>query len=178
VFITGGNGSGKTTFMYLFCGLYQTESGDIILNGKNVDKDSYTRLRAMFSAVFNPPHLFDRLYGLENVDTEELHTLLKEFDLDQKTSYKDDKYTNIDLSTGQRKRLAVASILMEKREVLLFDEIAADQDPHFRKYIYTELLPRLKAKGKTIIVITHDDAYFSHADRIVKLEEGKVVEEK
>jgi putative ATP-binding cassette transporter len=86
----------------------------------------------------------------------------------------DGKFSTIDLSSGQRKRLALVSAYLEDRPIYLFDEWAADQDPAFKRVFYTELLPDLKAKGKTVIVITHDDAYFSCADRIIKLEDGRV----
>ena len=56
-----------------------------------------------------------------------------------------------------------------------FDEWAADQDPEFRRYFYDVLLPGLKAEGRTLIVVTHDDRYFHVADQVVFMEEGRVV---
>ena len=64
------------------------------------------------------------------------------------------------------------SSYLEDRPIYMFDEWAADQDPTFKRVFYTELLPELKSRGKTVIIITHDDAYFSYADRILKLEDG------
>jgi putative ATP-binding cassette transporter len=63
---------------------------------------------------------------------------------------------------------------LEDRPVYLFDEWAADQDPLFKEMFYREFLPELKSRGKTVIVITHDDRYFPVADRIIKLENGQV----
>jgi len=65
---------------------------------------------------------------------------------------------------------------LEDRPIYVFDEWAADQDPAFRKFFYLQLLPELKRRGKTVVAITHDDRYFATADRIIKLDEGKVLE--
>ncbi|MCB1035646.1 MAG: cyclic peptide export ABC transporter, partial [Acidobacteria bacterium] len=75
----------------------------------------------------------------------------------------------------QRKRLALVTALLEDRPVYLFDEWAADQDPEFKEVFYHQLLPELKARGKTAIVISHDDRYYDVADRVVKLDTGRVV---
>jgi putative ATP-binding cassette transporter len=80
------------------------------------------------------------------------------------------------LSQGQRKRLALVVALLEERPVLLLDEWAADQDPGFRRLFYRELLPALREAGRTVIAITHDDAYFDVADRVLRLSEGQLGE--
>src|SRR5256885_14002412 len=64
---------------------------------------------------------------------------------------------------------------LEGRPVLVFDEWAADQDPSFRHLFYTELLPELRARGHLLVVISHDDRYFHLADRIVRMEAGRMV---
>jgi putative ATP-binding cassette transporter len=97
-------------------------------------------------------------------------------ELSDKITYSDGKFSNINLSTGQRKRLALVIALMENRQIYVFDEVAADQDPGFRKYFYEEVLIELKNQGKTIIVVSHDDRYFHVADRVVKMDFGIVVE--
>ena len=86
-----------------------------------------------------------------------------------------DVFDTIDLSSGQRKRLALMVSMIEDRPILVLDEWAADQDPQFRRKFYRELLPLLKARGKTVIAITHDDRYFDVADRRIAMEEGRVV---
>jgi putative ATP-binding cassette transporter len=88
----------------------------------------------------------------------------------------DGTFSTVNLSRGQRKRLALLTAYLEDRPIFVFDEWAADQDPVFRKIFYLRLLPELKQRGKTVLAITHDDRYFAHADRIVKLEVGQVVE--
>ena len=77
---------------------------------------------------------------------------------------------------GPRGGLALVCAYLDDRPIYLFDEWAADQDPNFKRVFYTELLPELKARGKTVIVITHDDAYFDVADRVVRLEDGRLRE--
>jgi len=87
-----------------------------------------------------------------------------------------DSFSSTSLSQGQRRRLALLVSYMEDRPIYVLDEWAADQDPEFRKIFYLELLPELKARGKTVVLITHDDRYFNLGDRVIKLDYGKVVE--
>ena len=101
---------------------------------------------------------------------------LHQLELDHVVTVKDGVFSTVKLSRGQRKRLALLTAYLEDRPIYVFDEWAADQDPVFRRIFYLRLLPELKARGKTVVAITHDDRYFGDADRIVKLEEGKVVE--
>ncbi len=70
--------------------------------------------------------------------------------------------------------MALLTAYLEDRPIYLFDEWAADQDPQFREVFYSKMLPELKARGKTVVVISHDDHYYFVADRIVKLEYGRV----
>ena len=90
-------------------------------------------------------------------------------------SYADGRFSTLDLSTGQRKRLAMVAALLDDKPIYIFDEWAADQDPGFRRYFYEGLLGELKARGKTVLAVTHDDRYFGVADRVVKRGEGGVV---
>jgi len=85
----------------------------------------------------------------------------------------DDQWSTLELSTGQRKRLALVVSLLDRKPLLVFDELAADQDPEFRQFLYEQLLPRLKAEGSTVIAATHDDRYFHIADKVIKMEYGK-----
>ena len=78
------------------------------------------------------------------------------------------------LSQGQRKRVALCFALSEFKPIHFFDEWTADQDPEFRVYFYEKFLPRLRASGKTIFVVSHDDRYFHTADLLVKLDAGHV----
>ncbi|HEX6909787.1 MAG TPA: cyclic peptide export ABC transporter, partial [Longimicrobium sp.] len=176
VFITGGNGSGKTTFAKLLTGLYTPESGRVRLDGEVLDEADMDRYHSLFSVVFSDFFLFDRLLGLgrEGLDEQALH-YLRELQLDHKVKVEEGRFSSTDLSTGQRKRLALLTAYLEDRPIYLFDEWAADQDPHFKNVFYHELLPALRARGKTVFAISHDDRFYPVADRLIKLDYGQVV---
>ncbi|WMO14889.1 cyclic peptide export ABC transporter [Pseudoalteromonas piscicida] len=174
-FITGGNGSGKTTFIRMLTGLYELQSGQILLNGKAVTEDSRLAYRSLFTAVFADFHLFQQLYGIRDLSTEEIDEWLDFLEMRAKVGIQNGAFSTIDLSSGQRKRLALLSTILENRPIYIFDEWAADQDPIFRRKFYEQVLPRLKARGNTIIAITHDDAYFHLADVHLKMEEGQLL---
>ncbi|MEA3333983.1 MAG: cyclic peptide export ABC transporter [Pseudomonadota bacterium] len=176
VFICGRNGSGKTTFLKLLAGLYKPKKGEIKENERVVFFNSNQIYRESFAAVFSDFHLFQKLHGLHETDPGKTAELLTLFQLDYKTKRIGEMFSNLELSTGQRKRLALIVALMEEKPVYIFDEWAADQDPHFREYFYLELLPRLKREGKTIIAVTHDDRYFDCCDRILWFQDDGIVE--
>lgn len=175
VFIVGGNGSGKSTFIKLLTSLYEPDSGVLRWDGAPVTDDNVEAYRSLFTVIFSDFHLFDRLYGIEEVDASRVQRQLVEMRLDDKVAFRDGRFSTTDLSTGQRKRLAMVVARLENRRVCIFDEWAADQDPDFRRYYYENLLPDLKAEGRTIIAITHDDRYFHLADKVVWMEEGRIV---
>jgi putative ATP-binding cassette transporter len=175
VFITGGNGSGKTTLAKLLLGLYSPEGGEIRLDGQLIDEQNRDFYRQHFSAVFSDFYLFDSLLGLDHYKVDaHAQDYLAELQLDHKVEIKDGVLSTTDLSQGQRKRLALLTAYLEDRPIYLFDEWAADQDPFFKEIFYYKLLPMLKAKGKTLLVISHDDRYYHVADRLIKLDYGKI----
>ncbi|WP_201066991.1 MULTISPECIES: cyclic peptide export ABC transporter [Thiorhodovibrio] len=173
VLVSGGNGSGKTTFLKLLTGLYPPASGRLMLDDHPL---SPHQARALFSTVFTDFHLFQRLYGIEEIDPEETGSLLRTLDLTHKVLIRDRAFSTTALSTGQRRRLALIAALLERRPILLFDEWTADQDPEFRRFFYQELLPQLKAQGKTIIAVTHDQTPVACADRHWRLQDGRLEE--
>ena len=174
VFLVGGNGCGKSTLLKLLSGLYYPSSGALYLDDDVLSKPIYPSYRELFSLIFADFHIFDRLYGFGEVDTKKVNDLIKLMELDKKTQYVDGKFTETNLSTGQRKRLALIAAFLEDKPIYMFDEVAADQDPEFRAYFYNELLLDLKKRGKTVIAATHDDKYFHVADRVLKMEYGKI----
>jgi putative ATP-binding cassette transporter len=175
VFIVGGNGSGKTTLAKLIAGLYAPESGEVRLDGVAVDEESREQYRQHFSAVFSDFHLFESLLGLEGPRLDEhAQDYLERLQLAHKVEVRDGALSTTELSQGQRKRLALLTAYLEDRPIYLFDEWAADQDPLFKEVFYYRLLPELKARGKAVLVISHDERYYHVADRIVKLDYGLV----
>lgn len=175
IFLIGGNGSGKTTFVKLLMGLYQPDSGEIRVDGRVITEAERDDYRQRFSVVFYDFYLFERLFGAEAGDLDARgQSYLEVLQLTHKLQIKDGKLSTLDLSQGQRKRLALLNAYLEDRPIYIFDEWAADQDPQFKQVFYYQLLPDLKARGKTVIVISHDDRYYSLADRVIKLESGKV----
>ncbi|HEU4456002.1 MAG TPA: cyclic peptide export ABC transporter, partial [Longimicrobium sp.] len=176
VFLVGGNGCGKTTLAKMILGLYSPESGELRVDGAPVaeaERDAYMQ---RFAVVFSDFFLFESLLGLESDDLDRRAAeYLEALGLAHKVRVEDGKLSTTALSQGQRKRLALLTAYLEDRPVYLFDEWAADQDPTFKRVFYERLLPELKARGKTVLVITHDDQYFGLADRVVKLDAGQVV---
>ncbi len=177
VFIVGGNGSGKTTFSRLICGLYPPSDGGVFLNGISIVADNVPWYSSHIGAVFADYWLFDELPSTTPDSLRRAKKYLEMFDLDGKVSIEQGKFSTVDLSQGQRRRLALISALIEDRPVYVFDEWAADQDPKFKEYFYLELIPELRREGKLIIVISHDDRFFHVADKVYKLESGLVVEQ-
>jgi putative pyoverdin transport system ATP-binding/permease protein len=178
VFITGGNGSGKSTFLRVLAGLYQPDSGEITFDGVRVTDRTRQAYRELITAVFPDFHLFQKLYGITDPDPAEVDRLLAQYRLIDKTAVTDGEFRTIDLSSGQRKRLALIVSLLEKRPLLLLDEWAADQDPEFRRKFYYDLLPALKRAGATVVAISHDDRYLDEMDvaaRRLRMDEGRFV---
>ncbi|MFS0723492.1 cyclic peptide export ABC transporter [Paenibacillus sp. 1P07SE] len=172
-FITGGNGSGKSSLAKLITGLYRPDEGGILLEGHPAAPEE---LRESFTAIFADFHLFDALYGIDTTGREaRIAEVLRLLELDDKVAIEEGSFSTTSLSTGQKKRLALLVAYLEDRPFCLFDEWAADQDPGYRRLFYEQLLPELKAQGKCIIAITHDDAYFDTADRVIKMDTGRLV---
>jgi len=173
VFITGGNGSGKSTLLKIISGLYFPLSGNIYIDGKKIQLADY---RYLFSSIFSDFHLFDHLYGIDDdFDYQKTNQLLKVMALDKKIRIEKNKFSTLDLSTGQKKRLALVVSIMEDKPIYIFDEWASDQSPQFRDYFYFNILPSLRSEGKTVIAVTHDIQYFEVADRTFTLDYGQLV---
>lgn len=174
-FIIGGNGSGKTTLARLLTGLYPPHRGEIKVNGSRRERGDGRPLGEYFSTVFSDYHLFEKLYDVDLEGREgQLREYLSMLRLQDKVNIKNNAFSTIDLSGGQRKRLALLQCYLEDSPIYLFDEIAADQDPEFRRFFYRDLLLRMKKEGKIVIAITHDDHYFDVADKVIKMELGKI----
>jgi len=97
-------------------------------------------------------------------------------EIQDKVDVRNGAFTTTDLSSGQRKRLALVSTALERRPIMILDEWAADQDPVFRRKFYREILPVLREQGRTIIAVTHDSRFFDAADRQLHMEDGMITD--
>lgn len=178
VFLIGGNGSGKSTLAMLLTGLYQPASGQILLDGQPLAADKPEDYRKLFSAVCTDVWLFDRLLGPggKAADSALVDQWMAYLKMTHKLQLDNGRIVDLKLSKGQKKRVALLLALAEERDIILLDEWAADQDPHFRREFYQLLLPLLQQMGKTVFAISHDDHYFQHADRLLEMRSGQLTE--
>jgi putative ATP-binding cassette transporter len=176
IFITGNNGAGKTTLIKILTGLYKPTSGEVFFNDMNVWPDNVLQFRSLYAVVFSNFYLFKKLYGVNDIDPDWTQLWLDRLQLSNKVKLINGNFSTTKLSTGQRKRLALFAALAEKKPILILDEWAADQDPGFRLFFYSEILPFIKKENITIIAITHDETYFNFADRRLHLESGIVTQ--
>lgn len=177
-FIRGNNGSGKTTLIRVLLGLYQSQSGRVLVNGQPIAEPSNAAYRDLFAVVFSDFYLFKKLYGITVTDETELNELLDLFQIQHKVSIDDGVFSDLNLSTGQRKRLALLVAMLESKKIIVLDEWAADQDPEFRKEFYEQIIPKLRERGKMVIAITHDDHYYQLADHVIHMENGQSIHAK
>ena len=175
VFLVGGNGSGKSTLLKVMTGLYPPTAGQLLLDGICVNPSNIVAYRHRLTTIFTDFYLFPRLYGMLDTRDDAVAPLLDLMQLTRKTSFTDGRFSKLELSTGQRKRLAMVVAVLEDRPIYALDEWAADQDPDFRRFFYTQLLPALARRGKTVIAITHDERYFGYADKIITMDEGTIL---
>jgi putative pyoverdin transport system ATP-binding/permease protein len=171
VFVVGGNGSGKTTFVKMLAGLYPPTTGSIRVNGYEVTSGNSEWYCQFFSAVFHDFFVFDRF--LES--NEQSINLLRRFGMTGRVIIiEEDKIVkSASLSLGERKRLALMFAYLDDKPVVILDEWAADQDPEFKEVFYKEILEELRNRGKLVVVISHDDRYFRLADKILCFDRGK-----
>lgn len=175
VFISGGNGSGKTTLLSLITGLREPEEGEILLDGKPLLTGDRAAYRSLFSAVFAQFHLFRKYYGLSDAEKDTLDAHIDEFSLAGRVRMLEEEFSTLSLSTGQKRRLALAVALAEARPIIVLDEFAADQDPARRAWFYDVLVPRMAAAGKLVLAVTHDEHRFHQCDRLIRMETGRIV---
>lgn len=176
LFIIGGNGTGKTTLLKLIAGLYTPTSGKIYIDGTELVLEKQQAYRELFTTIFTDFHIFSKVYGYDEMETDKFSQLMRDLNLEGKTSIVNGELTTRELSRGQKKRLAYLISLIDNRDIYVFDEFAADQDPNFKRYFYYTILPELKALGKTVIAVTHDDNYFDACDRLIKMDNGRLVD--
>ncbi|KTT67954.1 ATP-binding cassette domain-containing protein [Sphingomonas sanguinis] len=178
IFAVGGNGSGKSTLLLMLSGLLDPTEGSIRLDGVDMIevKQAY---REQLSIVFCDFHIFDHVLDSAGnlAPTTSTQPRILELGLADVIEVRDGKLSRTEASAGQRKRIALLQLMLEDRDVLILDEAAADLDPEFKHYFYREMLSRFKAAGKTIILATHDAEYFACADRVVYMQDGRLIAE-
>ena len=176
LFITGGNGSGKSTFIKILLGLHEPTSGKIVIDDTSLKPGDKPGYRALFAMVLPEFYLFRQALDDEGqpANDDDISRLLDRFNLSSAVKVSGGKFDTVRLSQGQKKRLALVSAISQEKDVYVLDEWAADQDPHYRGVFYNEIIPWLKGKGKTVIAVTHDDRYFGVADRRVDFEMGSI----
>jgi putative ATP-binding cassette transporter len=177
-FVRGNNGSGKSTLIRILIGLYKPTTGGLYVNGELVDQPSSSAYRNLFSVVFSDFYLFKKLYGIYVADDAVVDATIDLLEMGDKIKIVDRAISDIHLSTGQKKRIALITAILEDRQIVVLDEWASDQDPEFRKYFYQFILPELQRRGKTIIAITHDDRYYDLCDSIFEISNGALVNTK
>ncbi len=173
IFIIGGNGSGKTTFLKILIGLYKSDIGQILINGKEINSNI---LGEYFSVIYSDFYLFKKIYGIKNNRLDQVYEWLNTLGLSNKVKIEEGAFSTLELSKGQRKRLAILKSYLEDRPIYFFDECAADLDPEFKDFFYNELLIKMREEGKILIIITHDEKYFGLADKTYKMEMGKMLQ--
>ena len=177
----GPSGCGKTTLLRMVAGFYEPDDGEILLNGKRIERiPPYSRNTAMVFqeyALFPHMNVFDNVsYGLrvKNRPKEEIERRVKEaLDLMQLKGM-EDRFPN-QMSGGQQQRVAVARALVMNPEVLLLDEPLSNLDAKLRESVRVELRDIQKKMGLSTIYVTHDQSEaLSMSDMIVVLKGGVV----
>lgn len=175
-FVVGGNGSGKSTLGKLVTLHYAAESGTVLFGDDPITDETLNTYRQQIGFIYSDYYLFEHLLGRGGPEVAaEVARYLKELGLDQKVSFDGSAFSTLHLSDGQRRRLALLVSFVEDKQLYLFDEWAADQDPMFKDTFYYKILPELKERGKAVVVVSHDDRYFHVADKLVYMENGRIV---
>ncbi len=178
-FIVGGNGSGKSTLSKVLSLHYPATSGDIAFDDIPLTPDNLNSYRQQIACIYSDYYLFKQVHGRfgdEDKLKQQVDALLELLELKGKVQFQDGSFSSLKLSDGQRRRLALLVAFLDDKDLYVFDEWAADQDPHFKKVFYFDILPSLKARGKAVVAISHDDRYFHIADQILMMEDGHLVD--
>lgn len=176
-YIIGGNGSGKSTFSKCVSLHYHPTEGHMAFDDIAVDNECMIDARDRISAIYSDFYLFNKLF--QDVSPEKKQVIddyLTFLELKDKVTLENGEFSTVNLSDGQKKRLALLVLVLEDRDICIFDEWASDQDPRFKEVFYTKILPDLREQNKAVICISHDDRYFKYADKLVVMESGALKE--
>ncbi|GAB4319087.1 MAG: ABC transporter ATP-binding protein [Promethearchaeota archaeon] len=187
VFVVGPTACGKTTMLNVLSGLDLPDDGQVILDGENIARSSEDRLssirRQKIGFVFQDFNLIETLTAIENVEAVLWPTVLRSQEIENRAinALRDvdllerkDHYPR-QLSGGEKQRVAIARAIVHQPRVLFADEPTGNLDPQAESEII-KLLKRLnKEMGTTMVVITHNEKLLSAADRVIKMEKGRII---
>jgi energy-coupling factor transporter ATP-binding protein EcfA2 len=179
--IVGENGSGKTTLIRHFIGLLRPGKGTVVVDGKDAACESIAELARSVGLVFqNPDHMFfadsvfeEVVFGVDNLGIPDREKAVMEALALVRLTAARDQYPRW-LSRGERQRLAIACVLAMRPPVLILDEPTTGLDGA-ESYEIVEILKQLQKMGHTIIMVTHSSEIADCADRVVRMEAGRVV---
>jgi len=178
LFVSGANGSGKTTFINLLTGLCKPTEGKIYIDEREICWDEFCSFSNNMAVVYTNQHMFRENYDEHDLSegNEQLKNLTRLVNLEGVlTIDRENERIETRLSKGQQKRLALLLALLEDKPIVILDEWAAEQDPMNRRFFYTEWLDIIRGMGKTVVAVSHDDDYYHVADRLMKFDYGKAV---
>ncbi len=186
LYIEGPSGSGKTTLLSLISGILRPNSGSVVVEDQdiwNMTRDEIAEFRLnKIGFVFQDYHLFPRLTTVENVA---IPLILKKRDwnesMDRAMEYLDivgikDRalLPPVKLSGGEQQRVAIARAIASGPDILIFDEPTASLDGDTGRRIVEFVKKNILNKDRCIIIVTHDSRIFEYADRIMKMEDGRI----
>lgn len=186
VVVVGPSGCGKSTLLRCINALEPIQGGQVFLEGKVVGKDHLEELRQKIGMVFQSYDLFPHLRVLDNItiapikvqkrEKEEVQAEAKELLSRVGLGDKANSYPR-QLSGGQKQRVAIVRALCMHPEILLFDEVTAALDPEMVREVLDVMLDLAK-QGRTMIIVTHEMQFAKAvADKIVFIDQGKILEE-
>ena len=186
LFIVGPSGSGKTTLLSIISGILRPNAGKVTVKGADIwtlDNDQLADFRLnTIGFVFQDYHLFPRLTAAENVA---IPLILKQRDWDESIA-EARKYLEIvglkdrsdmlpvKLSGGEQQRVAIARAISSSPEILIFDEPTASLDGDTGRMIIAFVKEQILNKSRCILIVTHDARINEYADRILRMEDGRI----
>ena len=175
--IIGKSGAGKSTLLSLLAGLDKPKKGQILFKGNDIEKDGYSNHRKNnISLVFQNYNLIDYLTPIENVrlvNKNAPETILFELGLDKSQINRN----VMKLSGGQQQRVALARALASKPAIIFADEPTGNLDAKSSKEVVDLLKIAQRKYHETVILVTHDQEIASIADRVITIEDGKIIQD-
>ncbi len=186
--VVGASGAGKSTFLHILGTLDRPTSGSVLFDGQDVfslPEDAQAEFRnKRIGFVFQFHHLLPEFTALENTflpaliqnrppaeAQAEASQLLKEVGLGERLHHKPGE-----LSGGEQQRVAVARALMQRPDLVLADEPTGNLDTHTGEELFALLRKLNKTRGTTFVIVTHNDKLSAQADRIIRMEDGQIVD--